>query len=321
MGLTGMKPFRVAIVGAGKMAREHARAFASIPGVEVCGLASRTRARADALASELGVPVVADSLRELYERTVADLLVVTVVETAMVQIAHEAMEFSWTLLLEKPPGLSPRDTRNLLAEAKQRERKVLVGLNRQFLGSTQEALRLLGASSGPRFVKVQDQQSLEQAQSLGHSTAVVDGWMYANSIHLVDYFRVFARGAATKVEHVVEWNPRDGVGLLMAYLEFESGDSGVYEAFWRTPGPWAASIHVPGRRFELRPLEELRWQAQGEPLQTVPRTAPDVELKPGFVLQAQNAIAACQGQPSSGATLEDALGTMSLIERLYYPGS
>ncbi len=314
-----MKRVRVAILGAGKMAREHARAFASLPEVEVCGIASRTRDRAVALAAELGIPLVADSVQELYERTSADLLVVTVLETALVEVTLEAMAFPWTLLLEKPPGLSPDDTRRLLAVAQARTRKVFVGLNRQFLGSTQEALRLLETASGPRFVKVQDQQSLAQAESLGHSPAVVKAWMYANSIHLVDYFRVFARGPATEIRHVVRWNAEAGVGLLLAYLEFESGDTGVYEAFWRTPGPWAASIHIPGRRLELRPLEELRWQALGEPIQTVLRPPIDLEFKPGFVLQAQNAVAACRGLPSSCPTLEAALQTMSLIERLYSP--
>ncbi|MEO8501880.1 MAG: Gfo/Idh/MocA family oxidoreductase [Vicinamibacteria bacterium] len=314
-----MKPVRVAILGAGKMAREHARAFASLPEVEVCGIASRTRGTAETMAAELGVPVVADTVQELYERTRADLLVVTVIETALVGVTLEAMECPWTLLLEKPPGLTPEDTRQLLSVAKTQARRVFVGLNRQFLGSTQEALRLLRTETGVRFVKVQDQQSLEQAHSIGHSPAVVDGWMYANSIHLVDYFRIFARGAATEVRHVVRWNPREGVGLVLAHLAFESGDTGVYEAFWRSPGPWAATIQVPGRRMELRPLEELRWQATGEPLQTVLRPSRDVDFKPGFVLQAENAVAACRGLRSDCPTLEDSLRTMSLLERIYYP--
>lgn len=312
-----MTQVRVAILGAGKMAREHARAFASLPEVEVCGIASRTRDRAAALASELGIPLVADSVRELYERTRADLLVITVLETAMVGVTLEAMAFPWTLLLEKPPGLSPAETRGLLTAAQTRERRVFVGLNRQFLGSTQEALRLLKTAPGPRFVKVQDQQSLAQAEALGHSRAVVNGWMYANSIHLVDYFRIFARGPATKIRHIVRWNAQEGVGLLLAHLEFESGDTGVYEAFWRTPGPWAASIHVPGQRLELRPLEELRWQMLGEPLQTFARSAPDLDMKPGFVLQARDVIGGCRGLASSCPTLEAALQTMSLIEGLY----
>lgn len=313
-----MEPIKIAILGAGKMAREHAKAFASIRGVEICGIASRTRSHAETLAGELGIGVVADSVEELHERTGAQLLLVTVLETAMVEVSLRAMAFPWTLLLEKPPGLSPADTRRLTQEAATRGRRVLVGLNRQFLGSTQQALSLLKDVSGTRFVKVQDQQSLDQAASLGHSAAVVNGWMYANSIHLVDYFRIFARGTVKTVQHVVRWNPEAGVGLLLAHLEFESGDTGLYEAFWRTPGPWAASIHAPGRRLELRPLEELRWQATGEPLQTVLRPAADQEFKPGFQLQAENAIAACRKEgASTSPTLDDALKTMSLIERLY----
>lgn len=312
-----MKTIKVAILGAGKMAREHARAFASLENVELCGLSSRTRETADALAKELSIPVVADSIRGLYERTQADLLVVTVIETALVSVVMEALAFPWTLLLEKPPGLSPQETQGLIDSARAQHRQVFVGLNRQFLGGTQEALSLLEGREGPRFVHVQDQQSLDQARSLGHSDAVVKGWMYANSIHLVDYFRVFARGTVSKVTHVARWRPEEGVGLLLAHIEFESGDTGVYQAFWRTPGPWAATVHVRGRRLELRPLEELKWQDLGEPLQSVPRPAEDVDFKPGFRLQAEQVVSACRGLPSSSATLEDAMRTMSLIDTLY----
>ena len=318
MGVSDRRPMRIAFLGAGKMAREHARAFASLEGVELAGVSSRTRGRADELARDFGMAVVADTIDELHERTRADLLVVSVIETVLVDLALHAVTKPWTLLVEKPPGLSPRDTARLARAAKEAGVRVFVGLNRQFLGSTQAALDLLG-NDGPRFVHVQDQQNLAQARSLGHSDAVVNGWMYANSIHLVDYFRVFARGAVTSVRHDARFQPDDGVGLLIAHLEFQSGDRGLYQAFWRTPGPWAATVHVPGRRFELRPLEDLKWQSLGEPPQSVARPQADVDFKPGFRLQAENVLAAWRGLPSASPDLEQALRTMSLIEAIYAP--
>ena len=46
-----MTDTRVAIVGAGAMAREHIRAFADVPRVTVCGIHSRTREKAEKLAA------------------------------------------------------------------------------------------------------------------------------------------------------------------------------------------------------------------------------------------------------------------------------
>src|SRR5712692_1368758 len=109
------QPLRVAIVGAGRMAREHARAFAAVPGITVAGIHSRTRPRAEALARELGIPHVCDSIKELHGRTSAGLAVVTVPEPAMKAVALAALAQPWTLLIEKPPGLAPEETEEIAA--------------------------------------------------------------------------------------------------------------------------------------------------------------------------------------------------------------
>ncbi len=54
-----VSPCRVAVVGAGGMAREHLRAFGDVPGVALAGIHSRTRVRDEALAAEFEVPAVA----------------------------------------------------------------------------------------------------------------------------------------------------------------------------------------------------------------------------------------------------------------------
>lgn len=310
------KPLRVAIVGAGNMAREHARAFAAVPGVTVAGIHSRTRARAESLASELGITHVCDSIEELHGRADAGLAVVTVPEPAMKAVALASLELPWTLLLEKPPGLVPEETAEIAARARQRGRDVRVALNRQWIGSTQAAIDGLRAHDEPRFVKVQDQQSLAQAAAIGHSPEVVRNWMFANSIHLVDYFRYLARGVVQRVDHLQPWQG-EGTQVMLARIQFASGDVGLYEAIWHAPGPWAVTVTVPNRRFELRPLEQLTTQALGERPVAVPIPAWDGEFKPGFRLQAEHAATAARGGASPLPTIDDALGTMRLVRALY----
>jgi len=310
------RPLSVAIVGAGRMAREHARAFAAVPGITVAGIHSRTRPRAEALARELGIPYVCDSIEELHGRTGAGLAVVAVSEPAMKVAALAALERPWTLLLEKPPGLVPEETEEIATGARRRGRDVRVALNRQWLGSTQAAIKGLCEHDAPRFVKVQDQQSLAQATAIGHPPEVVRNWMFANSIHLVDYFRYLARGAVQRIDHLQPWRG-EGTQVVLAWLEFSSGDVGLYEAVWHAPGPWAVTVTVPQRRFELRPLEQLTTQALGERPVTVPPAAWDEEFKPGFRLQAERAAAAARGGASPLPTIDDALGTMRLVRALY----
>ena len=307
----------VAIVGAGNMGREHIRAFADVPGVTIAGIHSRTRSRAEALATEFGVPGVYDSVPELYERTQAELVVVAVPETAMNPVSRACFEFPWTMLMEKPPGYNLQDAEEIHSAAIAKRRKVLVGLNRRFLSSTRAALSDLAQHDSPRFIHVQDQQNLEVATSLSHPDVVVENWMYANSIHVIDYLRLFGRSKITSVTPVFAWDPETSQ-VVVAKIEFESGDIGLYEGIWKGPGPWAVTVTTPEKRWEMRPLEQAAFQVWGErrlhPVEVHPW---DRDFKPGLRLQAKMAVAAALGKPSDSPALDEAMETMKLINAIF----
>lgn len=308
---------RVAFVGAGAMAREHARAFRDVPGVELAGLHGRTRIKAEALAGELGIPLVCDSISELYERSRADLVVVAVPELEARAVALACFAFPWTILAEKPLGCDLTEAQDIEAAALARGRKVLVGLNRRFLSSTRAVLADLARQPGPRFIQVHDQQSLAAARAIGHPEAVVKSWMYANSIHVIDYLRLLGRGRITAVRPALPWNGGAAIAVV-ATIEFDSGDCGVYQGVWAGPGPWMASVTTAAKRWEMRPLEQASFQLAGErQIHAVESHAWDREFKPGFRLQAEQAVAAARGLPSGAATLGDAMETMRLIAAIF----
>ncbi len=198
----------VAIVGAGYMASEHAKAFAAQPDVRLVGIFSRSPARAAALAANYPGMTVAGSVAELYERTRADLLVVAVSELSMSEVSRECFGFPWTVLLEKPAGYDAADAAAILANAADLSRRVFVALNRRSYASTRVVRERLNRISGARFIKVQDQEDILEARRQGRPELIVANWMFANAIHLIDYFRIFGRGQITEVVPVVRWNRR-----------------------------------------------------------------------------------------------------------------
>jgi predicted dehydrogenase len=307
----------VAIVGAGLMAEEHARAFGAVPGVELVGIHSRTRSRAERVAREAGIEGVFDSVAELYEQTQADLVVVAITETSMKDVAVHCLAQDWTILLEKPPGLNAAEAEEIASAADERGRTVLVGLNRRFLSSTRAVLDDLAGSDSRRYIRVLDQQSLAEAQALGHPEPVVQNYMYANSIHVVDYLSLLGRGPVESVERVLPWDPRDP-GVVLATIRFESGDVGVYEGIWNGPGPWAVMLVTEEKRWELRPLEQAAFQLPSErQLVSVPSHDWDREFKPGLRLQAEHAVAATRGERCEIPTIGESLRTMRLIEAIF----
>lgn len=309
-------PCEVAVIGAGFTAREHIRALRDLSGVHVAAIHSRTRPRAEALATEFGIEAVCDSVPELYERSRAALVFVTVPELAINAVAKASFDFPWTVVMEKPPGYNLADALDIQRAAEDQQCRVLVALNRRFLAATLRVKAELAETSAPRFIKVQDQQSQSAARAGGQPAEVVRNFMYANSIHTIDYLRIFGRGKITSVEPILRWD-QEHPGAVVCRIGYSSGDVGLYEGIWHGPGPWAVTVTVPGKRWEMRPLERLTSQELGHPPECADVSLWDTNFKPGFRRQAEAAVASACGRPSSSVSLADAVETMRLIARIF----
>ncbi len=304
------------MIGAGFTAREHIRALRDLSGVHLAAIHSRTRSRAEALAAEFGIEAVCDSVPELYERSRAALVFVAVPELAINAVAKASFDFPWTVVMEKPPGYNLADALDIQRAAEDRQCRVLVALNRRFLSATLRVKAELAEISAPRFIKVEDQQSQSAARAGGQPAEVVGNYMYANSIHTIDYLRIFGRGLITSVEPILRWDPEQP-GAVVCRIGYSSGDVGLYEGIWHAPGPWAVTVTVPGKRWEMRPLERLTSQELGHPPECADVSPWDTNFKPGFRLQAEAAVASAWGRPSSSVSLADAVETMRLIARIF----
>ena len=50
-----------------------------------------------------------------------------------------------------------------------------------------------------RLIVINDQEDLIKAKKNGHNKKVLDNWMYANSIHLIDFFRILQEAKLKKL--------------------------------------------------------------------------------------------------------------------------
>ena len=312
-----MSKIKIAFIGAGYMTTEHLKAFADIEEVAITGIYSRTRSRAEKLAELYPNTIVCDSIDELYEKTKADIVVVSVPELVVTETAFLCFKYPWTCLFEKPLGLDLYEAEQISGAAKLMGSKVFVLLNRRQYSSTKKVLEDLGQSTDTRMIHVQDQEDIKVQQAKGVSQLLIDNWMYANAIHVIDYFCFLGRGEITKVENIIPWNPADPQHVI-AKIEYSSGDIGLYHAIWNAPAPWMVAVNTPSRRWEMKPLEQASYQDYGSRKSNPVETAEwDIQFKPGLREQAQQAINAHKGMVHTMPTIEDSLATMQLVNKIY----
>jgi predicted dehydrogenase len=314
---TNEQPVSVAFVGAGRMACEHARSLRDIPGVSLSGVCSRTRGRAEKFAQDFDVGGVCGDIESLWASTGADLLVVAVSELATIGVCESAFAHNWVCLVEKPVGHNLEEARQIHSMAAKRSRPVFAALNRRHYHATRSVLKDLEARPGPRLIQILDQEAPAAATAAGRPAVVVENWMYTNSIHVVDYARVFGRGEVEEVVVTLPWEGR-GTRAVAATIHFGSGDTALYQSVWDMPGPWSVTVTTSDARWEMRPLERAGLQLAGtRTVEWVPQDPVDEAFKAGFRRQGEEIVKAVRGEVSTAATLGDALSTMELIGQIY----
>lgn len=308
---------KVAIIGAGNMAREHIRAFNSLEGVCVSGIFNRTKENAEKLASEFSIPVVSSDIPSLKKESEADLVVITVPELVANKVYKAVESHDWDILMEKPAGYNLKDAQDIAKSASSGNNQVFVGFNRRFYSSSNQILADLNSRDEKRFITVQDQQSYSEARLHNHPEEVVKNFMFANSIHVIDLIRYFGRGEINKIEPIMPWKGEE-TEVVVVGLHFSSGDFALYEGIWKGPGPWACAVSTPSRRWTMQPLEQAEYQNVGErQRQSVPVDDCDINYKAGFVLQAQEIIKAVRGETHSAVTIQQSLETMQMIHDMF----
>ncbi len=307
----------IAFIGAGNMTIAHMKAFSDIEEVEVAGIYTRTREKAVGLQSVYSDLKIFDSVESLYNGTHAALVVVSVAELSVAAVLTKCMNFPWACLCEKPVGIDYQQALFLHDLVQKKSSRVFVALNRRHYHSTKTALADLNTSNEKRIIQVSDQEDILIQRKIGTTEELVKHWMYANSIHLVDYFSSLGRGKIINVENLVKFDP-EHPSLVVSRIDFDSGDIGIYQAVWNAPSPWLVSVTTDSKRWEMRPLEQAYWQEYGtRKLNPVEPHPWDTDFKPGLRLQAQEAIKAIKGLPHQLPDLAESLQTMKLISSIY----
>jgi predicted dehydrogenase len=309
--------FKIAIIGSGYMASQHAKAITDSAECKLIGIHSTNPLTSRDLSKRYSIPHVEQSIYDLYNNCKPDIVIIAVSELSSLEVCCEAFNYPWKIILEKPVGYNLEQANIIYERSRLKKSEVYVGLNRRQYSTTKWVLSECNSSDEIRRVHIQDQENIINAISSGTPTIIAQHYMYANSIHLIDYLNVFCRGQLVSVDNVIKWNP-DKPGLVLSVLKFSSGDIGIYEAYWNSPAPWSVSISTQSSRWEMRPLEKASKLTLNSrvPEEFVVHNW-DLLFKPGIRSQIEELVKLAKNQSHSLTTLAEAMKSIYLINQIY----
>lgn len=123
---------KVAIIGCGKIADEHAAVVRLQPGCEICGVCDNEELMAGQLAERLGIKGGFTDARKLLEIARPDVVHITTPPQSHFPLAKLCIEAGSHVLIEKPFTVTAAETEELIRLAEQKHVKLTVGHNHQF---------------------------------------------------------------------------------------------------------------------------------------------------------------------------------------------
>ena len=228
---------RIGIVGAGKMGLSHFAIANALPDAEVVAVCDSSRYVISVLNKYTAVKTFT-SYQEMINASRPDALIIATPTSTHFECAKYALERDVHLFVEKPLTLLPAESSALSELAVQRRRINQVGFHNRFIGTFQEAQRLVRAGAlgkvsnihGSAFGQVVVK---EQNRTWRASKSEGGGCLHDYASHVIDLMNFLvgppAQVQGARLQTIFSQNVDDAVSAVFTY----PGDaSGILETNW-----------------------------------------------------------------------------------------
>ncbi|GMA15140.1 Gfo/Idh/MocA family oxidoreductase (plasmid) [Deinococcus metallilatus] len=261
---------RAGIIGAGWWASRHAQALQTLAGFRVEAVYQPNAASAQAFTRDHGGRVVSEVGALLHDPRV-DAVLVAAPHREHADLAVQVLEAGKPLLLEKPVGITPDETRRVLACIERTGVPCLVGFTSHYFPGFRAARALLARGDLGRPLAGQgvfQKLWIEHNRRPWHLDRDQGGGMLLTAgIHVVDRLmwlmdRRVASVAASVGTHLHDQNADD---LASLFLRMEGGAAGLVGSFGYALGGPLNTTHILCERGGLRVgAEHLEVATQGD---------------------------------------------------------
>lgn len=271
---------RLAIIGAGNIAKEHLNVICSIKEFKVISITSRTTQKAKILAKNYKIKKIYESIDTMLKVEKLDAVAVFVSAENMFEVLKKIIKYKITFFFEKPAALNFRQTMELHRLVKKYKVKNMVGLNRRFYSVFHKGVKFLNQKGGLKGLLVEGHERFWKIKS--QNKFVYDNWVYANSIHTLDLLRFF--GGDIKHYKSFSYNEKKFKNFTIS-LKFKNKMVGTYISNWHSPGGWTATLFGKLYTIVFKPLEKGYIINHRFKTKKILPNQFDLKFKPGFYNQ------------------------------------
>lgn len=315
---------RAGLIGAGAMANSvHYASLAELESIEPVALCDLLPDKLAATADRFGIEHRYTDWRLMLAEQDPEVVYLLMPPHQLYDIAATVLDQGRHLFIEKPPGITLTQIRNLAHKAEARDRRTMVGFNRRHLPVLLDCL-----------ARVRERGPIEQAAVTFHKhyfhgeyyNGAVD-ILTCDAIHAVDLIR-FLCGEAVTVQSQVgraggEWYPNQ----FNALIEFDGGACGHLMCHFAGGKRFHhAEFHARGVTC-YTPFEESGevWADNGaEPVHRVTAReltgSDEMRINWGFAAEHRHFAACLAEGREATSSFADAVRTMELIDRIAHGG-
>lgn len=302
---------KIAIIGAGYMAEEYLKVLAKKK-IYCEAIFSRTLSKSKVLKKKYNIKKIYNSIDDLKNNNEIKALIIAVNVEATKNIIDNLDIIKYRILCEKPIGINFEETKKIFSKIKNKH--FYVALNRRFYSSNLSAIKFINKNKGKRLISIRDQEFQNSKSKIYNKNL-----MYSNSVHLIDYINLYARGKLLKVQRLKKFRDNK-FSENLTRLIFSSRDEVLYHCNWNSPGPWSVNIIQKNHSVEMKPLEVLTQEKLlNNKITRIyhNKSKVDCMFKPGLFLQVSDFLKMLNNKKHKLVNLNDYYNTVKLIKKIY----
>jgi len=239
-----MDEVKVGMIGAGTQAMKvHYPSLVKFEDVEIVAVSELNAKRRAAAAAHFHIRDTFKDYKEMLSDVELDAVYIIMAPHLLLDIVLYTLEQKKHIFIEKPPGISSNQTREMAEAAKAARVLTMVGFNRRFIPVMVEAKRQV-EERGPIFLAVGSFYKNMTGRPLFWPEVSVDV-LTADAIHCVDTLRWMA-GEPKEVKSITARHHSDWTNTFNALIEFQSGSIGILKTHYGA----GARIHT----FEMHSI-------------------------------------------------------------------